>query len=336
MKLATFTYDGRQRIGAVQGDEIVDLQRAYARYLREVKHDGAAEKVAAALIPNDMRRFLERYTHSWEAARQALAHAEEAPRQEEPWQARTRYRLDEVRLERPIVPQTLMAAGPRPLEVNDRLKRHTEFYIKPPTSVVGPQEPVYAQPDITERMRPEAELGLVFVGGGRHVSPEQAADHIFGYTIFLDLIAPERLVFGWEGTTMFHTRYGEGASFDSSGVLGPWIVTRDEVEDLDSVTVRLAINGELQREYRLGDLWRSPAQYASYLSTFFPLQPAIVATCGVPYGATVGPTDTGDPEVAEGDAVGPVKAGDRISVEVSGIGRIETEVREAQAIGVAQ
>ncbi|MFQ5859840.1 MAG: fumarylacetoacetate hydrolase family protein [Anaerolineae bacterium] len=335
MKLATFTYDGCSRIGAVSDNDIVDLQRAYARYLREAKGDGAAERIAGATFPNDMVALLERYAVSGEAAEQALLYAQGLPDQEPAWQARVRYKLDEVRLERPLVPQTIMAAGPRPTTPGAKLYPFSEFYIKPPTAVIGPEEAVVTQPNIAHLL-PEAELGIIFAGGGRHVSPEEALNNIFGYTIFLDLIDAERLIFGWEGTTMFHTRYGEGASFDTSGVLGPWIVTRDELPDVDNVSIKLYINEKLQVEYRPVDLWRSIAEYSSYLSTFFPLEPKILGTSGVPYGATYGPDAAGDPHITAGGEVRPVTASDRIVAQIDGIGRLETQVMDSMVKGAGQ
>lgn len=334
MKLVTFMYDGRTRVGAVVNGTVVDLRRAYARYLRDVAGDGAAERVAAVLIPDDMVTFLERHDASWEAAEQALAYAAELETGEEPWQGRVRYHLNEVRLERPLTPRTILAAGPKPATSAPRLDAFREFYVKPPTSVVGPHDAVRAQPDITTQLTPEAEVGLIFIGGGRHLAPDEALENLFGLTIFLDLIAPERLIFGWEGTTMFHTRYGEGASFDTSGVLGPWIVTRDELPDLDEVTVQLYVNDELQKEHRLADLWWPITEYVSYLSTFFPLEPAIVGTSGVPYGATYGPDEAGNPVITLDDPAPAVDVGDRIRVDVDGVGRLETSVVEPMMKGV--
>jgi acylpyruvate hydrolase len=327
MKLLRFTFDGVTRLGALLDDGVVDLQRAYGRYLRDVEGDQRGPQVAAALLPADTVAFLERLPHSDAAARRALAYAADLPVDEPAWHGRVRYRLNDVRLERPIVPETVMAAGPRPATDDPRFHAHTEFYIKPTTSVVGPADYLQTQAAIPH-MRPEAEIALIYAGGARHVPPEQAGASIYGYALFLDLIDSDRLVFGWEGETMFHTRYGEGASFDRSGALGPWIVTRDELPDIDQVQVRLLINNREVAAYRPGDLWRSLDGFSSHLSTFFPLGPRILGTGGVPYSAAVGADEFGDPQIFPDESLPALQAGDRVTVTAEGLGRLSLTVRE--------
>lgn len=113
------------------------------------------------------------------------------------------------------------------------------YYITNRFSVRGP-ESVVEWPRYSEVMDYELEFGIVTKGRATNVSAAQARDHIFGYTIFNDFSARDRQMLEMSG------RLGpsKGKSFDGGNVLGPWIVTPDEIGDPYSLAMSARLNGK--------------------------------------------------------------------------------------------
>ena len=136
MRLVTFTSGGRSAVGAVAGERVVDLQRAYAAYLAEVEGDPRAAEIAAVRIPAEMTRFIAGLERSWQAAEVALAHAP----------AETTHALADVVLEAPLVPPVILNSGQNYWDHRDEKpaidQKEPEFFLKTPLAVVGPGRPV--------------------------------------------------------------------------------------------------------------------------------------------------------------------------------------------------
>lgn len=90
----------------------------------------------------------------------------------------------------------------------------------------------------------ELEFGIVTKGKGANISAAKARDHIFGYTIFNDFSARDAQLIEMAG------RLGpaKGKSFDGGNVLGPWIVTPDEIDDPDKLRMEARVNGEIRSQ----------------------------------------------------------------------------------------
>ncbi|MFQ5915050.1 MAG: fumarylacetoacetate hydrolase family protein [Nitrospinota bacterium] len=325
MKIAAFEFDGEWKLGAVEGHCVADLERSYALYLHEIRGDAQALDVARVRIPRDLLTFLRGGEPSWEAARQGLEHVSSKGdvrglRNGAIWRD-----LAEVRLLAPLVPETVLCAGPNldPGSGMD-LERHREFYLKSAHTVIGPQETVLHQRGGADKLLCETELGIVLGGSGRYLSPEEAEGIVFGYTVFTDVYDAEKLAVGWEGWH-FHNLYGEGASFDTAAPIGPWVVTKDEVGDPAALEASLSVNGSERARYCIGDLQRGVFEFVSYLSTFFTLEPGILIASGSPAGARFGTTPDGLPVILN-DAVDVLSPDDRIRSAITGIGVLENPV----------
>ncbi|TKC79236.1 fumarylacetoacetate hydrolase family protein [Trinickia terrae] len=122
----------------------------------------------------------------------------------------------------------------------------------------------------------EAELAVVIGKGGAHIAPENAMQHVAGYTCFNDASVRD-----WQ----FHThQYGMGKNFRGTGALGPWLVTADEIPDYRELTVQGLLNGESMQKGKLSDLAFDIPALIAYVSRALDWQPGDILATGTPSG----------------------------------------------------
>lgn len=323
MRLVTFQHASRRAVGAVEGERVIDLQTTYARFLAEVEGDPRAGEIARVRIPDDMTGFIAGLEPSWRAARQAVelarAGGETLP-------------LDGVKLLAPLVPPAILNSGQNYWDHREEKppvdQGEPEFFLKAPMAVIGPGEPVILDDVVTRKLDYEVELAVVIGKPGRHIPVERALEHVFGYTVANDITARDRQAVphpegGWEYAL------GPGKNFDTSAPLGPWIVTRDEVPDSQSLALRTYVNDELRQNNTTAKMIWSVAEIVSFFSHFYTLQPGLVIETGTP-GGTAWATD---PEIGgrpyERDDVrraGYLQPGDVVRVEIDGIGTLANPI----------
>ncbi|HUH88284.1 MAG TPA: fumarylacetoacetate hydrolase family protein [Pusillimonas sp.] len=171
-------------------------------------------------------------------------------------------------------------------------------FLKASSSLCGVSAGVEIQhPD--RRNDHEAELVAVIGKAGRNIRREDALDHVAGYCIGLDM------------TTRGPEERSLRKSIDTYSVVGPWMVTSDELSDPTALDFSLWVNGELRQKANTRDLIIDVASLIAYASSFYSLQPGDILFTGTPEG------------------VGPVVPGDTIQVEFQGIGRTQVSVRLA-------
>ncbi len=177
------------------------------------------------------------------------------------------------------------------------LKDHGLFF-KAQSSLIGPSDEVRLR--FPER-RNDHEVELVVVIGkeASQVSREQALDHVFGYTIGLDMTVrgPEWPVFR--------------KSADTYCVMGPWIVTADEIGDPNGLDVALDLNGVTKQSSNTHCLIYDVQALIEYASSFYTLHPGDVIFTGTP------------------DGVSQVAPGDVMDVRVQSIGAMQIKIADA-------
>jgi 2-keto-4-pentenoate hydratase/2-oxohepta-3-ene-1,7-dioic acid hydratase in catechol pathway len=173
------------------------------------------------------------------------------------------------------------------------------LFLKATSSIVGPSQGVEIQhPD--RRNDHEAELVVVIGKAGRNIPSERAWDHVAAYTGGLDMT-----VRGPQERSM-------RKSIDSYTVVGPWMVTADELNNAQQLDLWLTVNGHTRQRANTRDLVLDIPTLIATASSYYSLQPGDLLFTGTPEG------------------VGPVVDGDVIEVEFSGIGRMLVDVRNAQ------
>jgi 2-keto-4-pentenoate hydratase/2-oxohepta-3-ene-1,7-dioic acid hydratase in catechol pathway len=281
MRLATIRTPQGTRTAVVDGDEVVDLA------------------VAASDLPGEMTQLLAGGSDALECVRAAVA------------SGRGRLPLTDASFAAPVErPSKFLAVG---LNYADHVAENggetPEFptvFAKLPSCVVGPRDDVQ-RPVVSSALDYEGELGFVIGRRCRHVPKAQAQEVIAGY-----LVANDVSVRDWQIKT---PQWTLGKSFDTHGVLGPWIVTPDEVEPASGLELTTSVNGEVRQRSSTSNLIFDCAALVEILSTVCTLEPGDVIVTGTPGG--VG---------AFMEPMTWLAPGDVVRVEIEGIGAIENRV----------
>ena len=182
------------------------------------------------------------------------------------------------------------------------------IFTKAATSLVGPFDNLLLDTSVTSKLDWEVELGVVIGRSGVNIPPEQALDHVFGYTVINDVSARD-VQHDWGG------QWFKGKSLDSTSPVGPHVVTTDEVPDPQSLELRLSVNGVVKQAANTGAMIYAVDALISWLSVGMT----------VPAGALIA---TGTPE-GVGNAMTPaeyLRVGDLVEAQVSGIGVLRNRV----------
>jgi 2-keto-4-pentenoate hydratase/2-oxohepta-3-ene-1,7-dioic acid hydratase in catechol pathway len=166
------------------------------------------------------------------------------------------------------------------------------YFIKAASSVLAPGGEFRAPRSYTGRIVFEGELGIVIGRRARELTPEQAAQAIFGYTCVNDITALDLI-------TQEPAQWTRAKSFDGFGPFGPVIATG---LDPAASSVRALVNGRERQNYPVSDLVFSPLELVSQLSRDLTLEPGDVIACGTSLG------------------VGALKPGSTVEIEIAGIG----------------
>jgi 2-keto-4-pentenoate hydratase/2-oxohepta-3-ene-1,7-dioic acid hydratase in catechol pathway len=242
--------DGGVRSGVVVGDEIVDLT------------------VPQIGLPGDMIELLR-------SGRGALERAAAAAVADGP-----RLRLDGVHLLAPVPrPPKVLAIGmnyaAHVAELGREAPEYQYWFNKQRTCVVGPGAPVVV-PRVSFMVDYEGELAMVVGRRCRNVPVDRELDVIAGFTVLNDVSVRD-----WQWRTPTFTM---GKSFDTHGPMGPWIVTPDELDDPQDLSLRTWVNDELRQDSSTSDMIFSCAEQIAYLSTGFTLEAGDVISTGTPAG----------------------------------------------------
>ena len=183
-----------------------------------------------------------------------------------------------------------------------------QFFTKPPTSVVGPDEAVLLDGAATRRLDYEVELAVVIGRGGKNISADGAMGYVFGYTIVNDVSARD--------LQARHDQWFKGKALDGTCPMGPWIVTADKIPDPHTLQISLSVNGEPRQNASTGAMIFQIPQLIESLSKGLTIEPGDIIATGTPSGV--------------GYAMNPrqwLADGDEIVCEIEKIGRMANRVR---------
>lgn len=176
------------------------------------------------------------------------------------------------------------------------------IFLKATSAICGPHDPIYYT-RFTKKLDWEAELAIVIGKEGKYIDKSEAHNHILGYTCMNDL--SERYLQFEVGDSQFT----KGKCFDHGAPLGPYIVTKEEVENPGALEVNLWVNQNLRQAFNTKDYIHQDADIISYISQFFTLYPGDIISMGSAPGNA---EFWGESEF--------LKPGDEVSLSILGIG----------------
>jgi len=226
-----------------------------------------------------------------------------------PWSQWTRgghsSRLADVRLLAPVEPSKIVCVGrnyaAHAAEFGNEVPKEPLIFLKPSTSIVGPEEPVVLT-KYSKQVEHEGELALVIARRCSHLrDPEDALSYLLGYTCLNDVTARD--------LQKSDVQFTRGKGFDTFCPVGPHIET-----DLDpsSLLVETRVNGAIRQSGKTSLMIYSAPFLVRWISRMMTLLPGDVIATGTPAG------------------VGPLAADDTVEVAVSGIGVLRNPVRAPQ------
>jgi len=187
-------------------------------------------------------------------------------------------------------------------------------FTKPPSCVIGDGGEIARHRRVTDELDYEAELAVIIGRSGRDIPREEAAAHIWGYTIINDVTARDR--------QRDHKQWLLGKGLDTFCPMGPWAVTVDEVDPegrgRPDLLLTCRVNGELRQQARTTDLIFDIPAIIAEISSGLTLEPGDVIATGTPAGVGIG---FRPPRF--------LQVGDEVAITITGLGTLRNRVAES-------
>jgi 2-keto-4-pentenoate hydratase/2-oxohepta-3-ene-1,7-dioic acid hydratase in catechol pathway len=285
MRLVTFRSEGGRKLGVVrpgQADEVIELPE-----------------------PTSMLALIESGDEGMARVRSTVSAASNL---------RIR-KISDVKLLPPVIPRgNVLAVGKNYAKHAAETAKQGEepgpptIFTKAITSLTEPYADIPIDPSISTRIDWEVELAVVIGKRGANIKAAGALDYVFGYMVLNDVTARD-IQSDWGG------QWFKGKSLDRTCPVGPWIVTRDEVPNPDSLNLWLRVNGEVKQDANTRDMIHHVAGIIEWCAKGMTLLPGTIIATGTPEG--VGFTRT-PPEF--------LKPGDVMETEIEGLGLLRNRM----------
>jgi 2-keto-4-pentenoate hydratase/2-oxohepta-3-ene-1,7-dioic acid hydratase in catechol pathway len=187
------------------------------------------------------------------------------------WAAAANYRAHQQEM------ITRMGSADRVMKTNDELM--AEFFLKTTSSIIGPGDTIIL-PKISKLVDFECELCAVIGKRARKVTEDQALDYVFGYMICWDISQRDPWGKGMQNTR--NIRKG----FDTFTALGPWIVTKDEIDEPQDLSIKVLQNGKEAMTAHTSDMICGLREHIRFLTSCLTLRPGDLITTGTPAGVS--------------------------------------------------
>ena len=266
------------KFGALKGDTVVDLAAAVSG----IQHTS----------PQDLlNRVIENFSDHKAGLESAINSGTGVP-------------LSSVRLRSPLPHPNIVAMAVNYMEDGTRAApAPINAFQKSPNAIIGNGDTMVL-PDVPATIfEGEAEMALVIGKRASNVSPANAFDHIFGYVNFIDGSAR-----GLEppGNTFYQMK-----SRETFAPMGPVIVTKDEISDVDNLQIRLWVNEELKQNFNTSDMAHKIPRIMEWVSSIHTLEPGDVVATGTNH-----------------RGLSAFQDGDKIDLEVEGLGTLHFNVQD--------
>jgi len=307
LKLISFTINGKDRIGAVNDDIIIDLQPTIQEFQKQT-NDLALEKRD---FPTDILTFLQSEEPLINASVDTVNWVQDSgfDISSTPFLNS----LSEVKINPPIPhPSKIVCVGlnyaDHCREQNWEIPTSPVLFAKFPTTIIGCNTPIHWPPDSSQQVDYEAELAVVFSRAARNVRVEQAYDYVGGYMIANDVSARD--------VQFADKQWVRGKSFDTFCPTGPYLVTHDEIGDPHQLSIKCWVNGELRQESNTDQLVFRIPELIAFISKTCTLLPGDILCTGTPGGVGV----FRDPPVF-------LEPGDVVDIEIDELGHLSNPIK---------
>ena len=192
-------------------------------------------------------------------------------------------------------------------EVGADIPKEPIVFMKATSCIVGPNDDVEIVSG-SKKLDWEVELGIVIGKEAKHITENQSQEHILGYCLVNDVSERE-----WQLEKM--GQWVKGKSHDTYGPVGPHLVTKDEISDINNLKMSLDVNGKRMQTGNTNTMIFNVDVIVSYLSNFMTLQIGDIITTGTPPGVGMGMK----PQQF-------LKAGDEIELTIDNLGKQRSKV----------
>jgi acylpyruvate hydrolase len=300
MKLVRFSVNGQSpRLGILQGDRVADLQASLAATLAR-RGVVRAQEIAAALVPQSTRAFLE----GGQASADAVASISE-------W---VTVPASSARLHAPINdPGKFICIGlnysDHAAETNNPIPKEPPIFAKWSNAIIDPGEPIL-RPRGSAQLDWEVELGVIIGRTARYVPKDKALDYVWGYTIINDASARD--------FQFLTSQWMAGKIFETAAPVGPYIADRQDIPDPHALSLKTFVNGKQVQNGNTKTFIFDVRYLVSYLSGLITLSPGDLIATGTPPGVGLGMK----PPVF-------MQPGDVCRMEITGLGVLENPIKDA-------
>ena len=181
------------------------------------------------------------------------------------------------------------------------------MFMKATSCISGPNDNIEMVPN-SKKLDWEVELGIIIGKEAKHIEQNQSQDHILGYCLVNDVSERE-----WQIEKM--GQWVKGKSHDTYGPVGPYLVTKDDINDVNNLNMSLNLNGKRMQTGNTSTMIFNVDVIVSYVSKFMSLQPGDIITTGTPPGVGMGMK----PQLF-------LKAGDEIKLSIENLGEQNSKV----------
>ena len=181
-------------------------------------------------------------------------------------------------------------------------------FMKATSCIIGPNDEVVIHKN-SKKTDWEVEIAFVIGKETKHITEKEAPNHIFGYCMVNDVSERE-----WQIEKM--GQWVKGKSADTFGPMGPYLVTKDEIPDVQKLNLSLDVNGKRMQTGNTNKMIFNMNFILSYLSNFMSLQPGDIVTTGTPPGVGMGKK----PQIF-------LKSGDEMSLSIDHLGKQNQKVK---------
>jgi 2-keto-4-pentenoate hydratase/2-oxohepta-3-ene-1,7-dioic acid hydratase in catechol pathway len=301
MKLLTYkTQDTEPRLGFIHNDQIIDMEDF--------------GEISNFPLPNDMLELIDMGFEIIAEISELISETEENFFEE------IAYEMNEVTILAPIEKPRKniigiglnytehVAESARGLDTTGKLPTKPIIFSKPPTTVTGTNTEIIKNTKLTSQLDWECELAVVIAKKGKYVAKEDAMDYVFGYTVINDISARDCRREG---------QWIVSKGQDTFAPMGPFLVTKDEIENPHNLNLSLKVNGVEKQNSNTKFMLFNINDLIEDLSIVFTLEAGDIIATGTPAGVGAGR----DPQEW-------MHNGDVVEATVEGIGTITNTIKE--------